>query len=75
MGDFNYVSKIKIKYFPFQQLITTLKSLTVVNLRRNTLFAIDQVDTDLGLAIEELDLSENNLRFLKSNQFRSFNKL
>lgn len=56
------------------QLVETLKGLSVVNLQRNSLFAIDQVDIP-NVLIEELDLSGNKLRFLKSKQFKSFSKL
>lgn len=61
--------------FPLNlQLIDTLKGVLVVNLSKNTLYAIDQVDFG-GVKIEDLDLSENSLRFLKSSQFQSFKKL
>lgn len=43
-------------------------------MRKNSLYAIDQVDTH-NVLIEALDLSDNKLRFLKSKQFKSFNKL
>ena len=56
------------------QLIETLKEVAVVNLKRNSLFTIDQVDMS-DIAIKELNLSENKLRFLKSKQFKSFGTL
>lgn len=55
-------------------LISALSQIKSVSLRANNLFNLDHTSLT-NISIEFLDLAQNNLVFLKTNQFKSFDKL